>query len=152
MRARVGPVSAAFSGSVRLTDIKPPESYVLMGEGKGGAAGFAKGSARVALEDPGDGTTVLRYTVEVSVGGRLAQLGSRLVGGAMNQYATSFVGTLSDLIAAEPVPVPAPAVETPAEVRPAVPRPSRVSVDRRWRLIMAGGGILAVLAVLVWLV
>ncbi len=155
MRARVGPVSAAFTGSVRLTDVNPPASYVLVGEGKGGAAGFAKGSAHVALDEQDDGTTRLRYTVDVSVGGRLAQLGSRLIGGAMNQYATSFVRSLSDIVPPEAAPVPAPAAAIPAAETPEIPpgEAPPVAPDRRrvpLRLAAWAGGFIA-LAVLVWI-
>ncbi|HZD25875.1 MAG TPA: carbon monoxide dehydrogenase subunit G, partial [Alphaproteobacteria bacterium] len=76
--AKVGPVKAKFNGEVTLSDINPPESYTISGEGKGGAAGFAKGGADVKLEEAGS-ETILRYTVNASVGGKLAQIGSRLI-------------------------------------------------------------------------
>ncbi|MEK9722336.1 MAG: carbon monoxide dehydrogenase subunit G, partial [Rhodospirillaceae bacterium] len=71
VQAKVGPVKAKFQGAVTLSDIVPPESYTISGEGKGGPAGFAKGSAKVALEADGD-ATILRYEVDAEVGGKLA--------------------------------------------------------------------------------
>ncbi len=75
-KAKVGPVSARFKGKVKLTDIDPPNGYTISGEGNGGAAGFAKGSARVTLTEADDGT-LLAYTVNAQVGGKLAQIGQR---------------------------------------------------------------------------
>lgn len=143
----MGPVSAAFSGSVKLSDIQPPESYVIVGEGKGGAAGFAKGTARVTLAESDDGGTVLSYTVDVGVGGRLAQLGSRLIGGAMDQYSTAFFNSFADMIGAEAAPDAAPTTAAltagPEEPRTRVP-------DRKWQsLLIVGLGLLAALVALV---
>src|SRR5579864_7016637 len=76
--ARVGPVKASFSGKVTLTDLDPPAGYTITGEGTGGVAGFAKGGAKVTLEEEG-GETVLRYGASGQVGGKLAQIGSRLI-------------------------------------------------------------------------
>src|SRR5215831_1865370 len=75
---KLGPISARFAGRVKLSDIDPPNGYTLSGEGKGGPAGFAKGAAKVRLDEQ-TGATLLRYTVEAQVGGKLAQLGSRLI-------------------------------------------------------------------------
>jgi carbon monoxide dehydrogenase subunit G len=75
VQAKVGPVRARFSGRVELSDIRPPESYRISGEGKGGVAGFAKGGADVTLIEDGDGT-ILDYAVKADVGGKLAQIGS----------------------------------------------------------------------------
>lgn len=115
-RAKIGPVSARFKGKVTLSELNPPESYVLSGEGSGGAAGFAKGEARVVLTSEGDATT-LRYTVKATIGGKLAQLGQRLVDGAAKKMADDFFDKFSDLAGgkiappavAQPKPVPAPA-------------------------------------------
>jgi carbon monoxide dehydrogenase subunit G len=87
--ARVGPVKASFSGKVTLTDLDPPSSYTITGEGTGGVAGFAKGSAKVALDDAGD-ETVLRYGVQAQVGGKLAQIGSRLIDATSRKMADDF--------------------------------------------------------------
>ena len=87
--ARVGPVKATFNGKVRLTDLDPPSGYTISGEGTGGVAGFAKGAATVALTEEG-GETVLRYGVQAQVGGKLAQIGSRLVDGVARKFADEF--------------------------------------------------------------
>ncbi len=86
---KVGPVKATFKGVVTLTDIVEAESYRIVGEGKGGAAGFAKGGALVRLADV-EGGTELAYTVEAKVGGKLAQLGSRVVSGVAKKLADKF--------------------------------------------------------------
>ena len=93
MTARVGPVSAHFSGRIRLSDVVPQRSYTMSFEGQGGAAGFASGEARVALEAQ-DGGTRIDYTVKAQVGGKLAQIGSRLVDGAAAKVADDFFGRL----------------------------------------------------------
>lgn len=93
MNARVGPVRATFTGGVNLTELDPPNRYVIVGEGKGGVAGFAKGSAEVVLTAIGAGdaeTTQLNYIVTSSVGGKLAQLGARLIEGTAKAYAETF--------------------------------------------------------------
>jgi uncharacterized protein len=87
--ARVGPVKASFLGKVTLTDLNPPESYTITGEGTGGVAGFAKGSAKVSLDDAG-AETVLRYGVQAQVGGKLAQIGSRLIDATSRKMADEF--------------------------------------------------------------
>jgi uncharacterized protein len=86
---KVGPVKATFRGTVRLTDVVYPESYRIEGEGKGGVAGFAKGAADVRLEEVPEGT-VLHYKVEAQVGGKIAQLGSRIIGGYARNMADGF--------------------------------------------------------------
>jgi len=89
VKAKVGPVNATFAGNVNLSNINPPESYTISGEGSGGAAGFAKGGADVNLEDQGE-TTKLTYKVHAQVGGKLAQLGQRLIQSTANKYAKQF--------------------------------------------------------------
>lgn len=89
VKQKVGPVSATFKGAVTLEDVVEGESYRLVGEGKGGAAGFAKGAAAVRLEDADEGTK-LSYDVEAKVGGKLAQLGSRIVDGFAKKMADEF--------------------------------------------------------------
>ena len=86
---KVGPVSAKFKGEVKLSDIIEPVSYRISGEGKGGVAGFAKGGASVTLEENSDGT-ILRYNVEAKIGGKLAQLGSRLIDSTSKKLAGKF--------------------------------------------------------------
>ena len=86
---KIGPVKARFKGKVRLTDMDPPNGYKISGEGDGGVAGFAKGGASVRLSDK-DGGTLLTYNVEAQIGGKLAQLGQRLVNGAAKKLADDF--------------------------------------------------------------
>ncbi len=83
VKIKVGPVSAKFSGAVTLSDLDPPKGYTISGEGKGGPAGFAKGGAKVRLEEDG-AATILYYDVEARVGGKLAQIGSRLIDAALD--------------------------------------------------------------------
>ena len=89
VKQKVGPVSATFRGRVELSEVVPLTSYTISGEGKGGAAGFAKGSAAVALADQ-EGGTLLTYDVKAHVGGKLAQLGSRLIDGFAKKMADGF--------------------------------------------------------------
>jgi carbon monoxide dehydrogenase subunit G len=112
VKAKVGPVSAKFAGNVTLSNLNPPESYTISGEGKGGAAGFAKGAADVILEEDG-AETILRYTATAQVGGKLAQIGSRLIKGTADKMANDFFGTFSEVVAAGVPEAPA-AVEEPA--------------------------------------
>ena len=118
--AKVGPVKAKFQGQVTLSDMDPPNGYTIQGEGKGGAAGFAKGGAKVVLLEDGDGT-LLRYEVNANVGGKLAQIGSRLIDGTAKKLSAEFFTTFAELAA-----TPAPAAEAPGrpgaatEVPPAV--------------------------------
>ena len=100
MVARVGPVSAKFKGRLTLSDIKPPNSYSLAFEGQGGAAGFAKGGARVRLESVAGDKTRLGYDVKASVGGKLAQIGSRLVDAAAKKVADDFFRTFNAKVGA----------------------------------------------------
>ena len=86
---KVGPVKAKFRGVVTLSDLDPPHGYTITGEGKGGPAGFAKGGAKVRLEEDGAGT-VLHYEVKADVGGKLAQLGSRLINGFARKLTDDF--------------------------------------------------------------
>jgi uncharacterized protein len=86
---KIGPVKARFKGNVHLTDLDPPNGYKIFGEGDGGVAGFAKGGATVVLSE-NDGGTLLTYNVEVQIGGKLAQLGQRLVNGAAKKVADDF--------------------------------------------------------------
>ncbi|MDF3416549.1 carbon monoxide dehydrogenase subunit G [Sulfitobacter sp. M57] len=96
---KVGPVKATFKGAVQLTDMQPPSSLTISGEGKGGAAGFAKGGADVRLEPQGE-TTILHYDVEAKVGGKLAQLGSRIIDGFAKKMADQFFENFSDAVGA----------------------------------------------------
>jgi hypothetical protein len=116
--AKVGPVKAKFNGNVTLSNLNPPESYTISGEGKGGAAGFAKGGADVRLTDEGD-ITVLTYTAKADVGGKLAQLGSRLIDGTAKKMADEFFDNFSKQVAGPlPAPTPEPAPEPAPPVAP----------------------------------
>lgn len=87
---KVGPVSARFRGNLRMTDVVPPTSYTLHFDGQGGVAGFGKGSAEVSLRPLEDGQTLLAYAARASIGGKLAQIGSRLVDAAAGKIANDF--------------------------------------------------------------
>jgi uncharacterized protein len=88
-KLKIGPVSATFKGNVELTDLDPPNGYKINGEGQGGIAGFAKGGATVKLSDT-DGGTLLAYDVSANVGGKIAQLGARLIDGTAKKLADQF--------------------------------------------------------------
>src|SRR6266853_3815468 len=94
---KVGPVKARWKGKVRLSDLDPPNSYRISGEGEGGVAGFAKGGATVALSDR-DGGTLLTYNVEAQIGGKLAQLGQRLINGSAKKLADEFFSNFAKAV------------------------------------------------------
>ncbi|WP_158045209.1 SRPBCC family protein [Skermanella pratensis] len=126
--AKVGPVKAKFSGKVTLSDIDPPNGYTITGEGSGGAAGFGKGGAKVSLADDGP-DTVLNYTAHAQVGGKLAQIGSRLIDGTARKMADDFFAKFTEVVgrpADAPAPVQEPAVidAARAEAAPAVESPA----------------------------
>ncbi len=123
--ARVGPVKASFTGKVTLSDLDPPNGYKIAGEGQGGAAGFARGGAEVRLEPDGDGT-LLKYTVNAAIGGKLAQIGARLIDGTARKMANDFFGKFAEIVggpaqpaaeaeATEPAGPPMAATAMPAE-------------------------------------
>lgn len=123
VKAKVGPVNATFSGRVTLSDLNPPESYTISGEGTGGAAGFAKGGAHVKLEDQGD-STLLTYDVDAQVGGKLAQLGQRLIKSTANKYARQFFEKFTEVVG-KPEAAEAPAkAEAKPEAAEAAPKPA----------------------------
>jgi carbon monoxide dehydrogenase subunit G len=114
MAARIGPVAAKFNGRMQLADIDPPKGYTLSFEGQGGAAGFAKGAAKVGLVPAENGqATTLSYTVNAQVGGKIAQIGSRLVDGAAQKLADDFFARFSDKVAAATAASGAPEAATP---------------------------------------
>ena len=96
---KIGPVKARWKGKVKLSDLDPPNGYKISGEGEGGVAGFAKGGASVALA-PKDGGTHLTYNVEAQIGGKLAQLGQRLIAGAAKKMADQFFAEFAKVVAA----------------------------------------------------
>ncbi len=129
VQAKVGPVKAKFKGSVTLSDLNPPESYRISGEGKGGAAGFAKGGAVVTLSEDGD-ATILKYDVDADVGGKLAQIGGRLLEGTSKKLAGEFFDNFEAALkgtegaetetaeATEQQPAPAPDVSPADQPKP----------------------------------
>ncbi|AWJ91370.1 carbon monoxide dehydrogenase (plasmid) [Azospirillum baldaniorum] len=125
--AKVGPVSAKFSGKVTLSDLDPPNGYTITGEGSGGAAGFGKGGAKVSLEPDGAAATVLSYTAHATVGGKLAQIGSRLVDATARKMADDFFNRFTAVVGGpQPEPVPDPVVQTaaqPSATSAAAPQP-----------------------------
>ena len=121
--ARVGPVKASFTGKVTLSDLDPPNGYKITGEGQGGVAGFAKGGADVRLKTDDAGTgTILTYTANAAVGGKLAQIGSRLIEGTAKQMADQFFGNFAGAVSAAAGPVAETAATAPAPPAVAPPR------------------------------
>jgi len=138
--AKVGPVRAHFGGKVTLSDLDPPNGYKITGEGSGGAAGFAKGGAAVHLSDEGQGTR-LTYKVDAHVGGKLAQIGSRLIDATARKMAEDFFARFSALVAA-PVPTAAVAEAVPAPL----PAPARKGLPP----IIWVSGLIVLIAVLLY--
>src|SRR3972149_1635659 len=103
---KVGPVKASSSGKVPLDDIGPPNGYTITGEGSGGAAGFAKGSAKVRLQDDGN-ATILAYDAKADIGGKLAQLGGRLLEGTAKKLAAEFFAKFGQVVAPPAAPAAA---------------------------------------------
>lgn len=143
---KVGPVKAKFRGAVTLSDLDPPRGYTISGEGKGGPAGFAKGGARVRLEEA-EGATVLHYEVKADVGGKLAQLGSRLIDGTAKKLSGEFFSRFAELVAEQQAEAAdAPATEAPPAA--AAPAPAAAG-SRVW--IWALGALVIALAAYVLL-
>jgi uncharacterized protein len=154
---KVGPISARFTGKVQLTDIDPPNGYRISGEGQGGVAGFAKGGANVSLTDDG-ADTLLSYQVNAQVGGKLAQLGGRLIDATAKQMADAFFDRFSKQVQAQLASSTSPG-DGAAEAAPrvtAAPPPPAISV---WSLIpnepfglpiaaWIGGGVFVVMVLL----
>jgi uncharacterized protein len=97
---KIGPIKATFNGEVTLTNLNPPQSYTISGEGKGGIAGFAKGGADVTLAEDGAAATVLKYAAKADVGGKIAQLGSRLIMSTSKKLAGEFFSTFNTKVSA----------------------------------------------------
>jgi uncharacterized protein len=119
---KIGPIAARFTGKVKLSDLDPPNGYTISGEGQGGVAGFAKGGAKVRLADDGGGT-LLGYAVQAQVGGKIAQLGARLIDASARQMADAFFDRFSAQVAP-------PVVEagTGAVVAHPAPPPSAIGI------------------------
>jgi uncharacterized protein len=126
VKTKIGPVAATFKGKVRLTDIVPDVGYTISGEGEGGVAGFAKGAAKVSLADAEAAGTLLKYDVEAHVGGKLAQLGSRLIDGVAKGMADKFFSSFAEAAAARAGPAPSP-VQAPAAPAQPAPAPAKAS-------------------------
>lgn len=163
--AKVGPVKAKFGGEVELSDLDPPNGYTISGEGTGGAAGFAKGGAKVSLAEDG-AETVLSYTVNATVGGKLAQIGSRLIDSTAKKMANEFFSKFAEIVSAESATADAaPAAPATAAAPPeaaasetaAAPAPAEPASDTA----APGGkkgvpttvwvvGVIVILALLMW--
>jgi carbon monoxide dehydrogenase subunit G len=124
---KVGPISARFAGAVTLSDLDPPNSYTISGEGQGGTAGFAKGGAKVRLAEDA-GATLLSYDVDAQVGGRLAQLGGPVIDATAKQLAGSFFKRFGEVVASEAEVAPAKTVEaSPQAEAPATEQPTNAT-------------------------
>jgi carbon monoxide dehydrogenase subunit G len=123
---KVGPIGARFNGAVTLSELDPPNSYLITGEGQGGAAGFAKGGARVRLADDGDGT-LLTYEVDAEVGGRMAQVGGAIIDATAKQLAGVFFKRFGEIVAGPEAAAPAAAAAKPAA--PAAEPPAAAVVN-----------------------
>ncbi|TWT01662.1 carbon monoxide dehydrogenase subunit G [Reyranella sp. CPCC 100927] len=173
VRMKIGPVSAKFGGKVTLSDMDPPNGYRISGEGQGGAAGFAKGGAVVKLTEADGGGTVLNYTADAQVGGKIAQIGARLIDGTAKKLADEFFSKFSEVVGgggapaadtaeagdASPPPAPEPAAPAAAPAAASTSagsgvnstgssaRPATDSAERgykHWLLIGAGVAILVI--------
>ena len=113
MAAKVGPVSARFSGTMKIVDSAPPDGYTLRFDGQGGAAGFASGEAKVTLAPAEGNATLLGYDVKAQVGGKIAQIGSRLIDAAAAKIADEFFTRFSERLG---LPPPAAPVEETGEI------------------------------------
>ena len=98
VKVKLGPVKATFKGKVELVDLDPPNGYRIQGEGEGGIAGFAKGGAKVTLSEAEGGQTLLRYDVEAQVGGKLMQMGSRLIDSVSKKLADEFFANFAKAV------------------------------------------------------
>jgi carbon monoxide dehydrogenase subunit G len=125
---KVGPVSARFKGKLQLADVVPQQSYTIHFDGQGGVAGFGKGSADVKLSDAGPGRTTLAYVARAQVGGKLAQIGSRLVDAAAGKIAEDFFQAFEAQLRAEPGTLPT----ADEEVAATLARLARARRNTRW--------------------
>jgi uncharacterized protein len=123
VKTKIGPVSTTFRGKVELSDLTPLVGYTIKGEGEGGVAGFAKGGAKVSLA-AAPGGTVLHYDVEANVGGKIAQLGARLIDGVAKNMADKFFANFAAIASAAPAGAAEPAAPSIAAAAPAVTPPA----------------------------
>lgn len=127
---KIGPVRATFRGKVTMDKQDPPHSLTLKGEGQGGVAGFARGEAEVTLNAEDDGTLLI-YVAKANVGGRLAQIGQRLIDGAARQIADDFFSRFSSAISQAEVAIPATEPETIMEPQAGVSAPAPMQIENR---------------------
>jgi carbon monoxide dehydrogenase subunit G len=146
---KIGPMTAKFTGKVTLSEIDPPNGYKIAGEGQGGVAGFGKGSAVVTLEDDGSGGTILRYTADSQVGGKMAQLGSRLIDATAKKLADESFGKFAEVVAVPAAAADAGTVPAPAQEAP-VPAPAADAGGLPQTVWIAA--LVVAVGVLLWLV
>ncbi len=139
VKIKIGPVSAKFGGNVILSDLDPPNGYTISGSGKGGPAGFAKGGAKVRLEADG-AATILHYEVEAQVGGKLAQIGSRLIDATAKKMAGDFFAKFAEVVGG---PAPAEATAPVTEAAPTEDAPTAGVRPLYWVM-----GLIAVVVIL----
>jgi len=137
--ARVGPVAARFNGRIGLADLAPPTSYTMKFEGQGGAAGFANGEAKVSLAPSGADATALTYSAKAQVGGKIAQLGSRLIDGAAAKMADDFFARFAERVA--------PAAAAPASMASEAAPPAVSAGNRTMRYV----ALVLLAALVAWL-
>jgi carbon monoxide dehydrogenase subunit G len=142
---RVGPVSAKFKGTLRMLDVRPPEHCTLQFEAQGGAAGFGKGTADVDLSEAGPGRTTLRYVSKATVGGKMAQIGSRLVDAAAAKLAEDFFAAFEARLAPPEPPAPTTAAQAPSPATAAAPVPG-ASGGQATLLVLATVAVVAAIA------
>jgi uncharacterized protein len=124
---KIGPIAARFNGRVELSDIDPPNAYRISGEGQGGVAGFAKGGANVRLRDDA-GSTLLTYAVQAQVGGKIAQLGARLIDASAKQMADQFFDRFTTHLSLGTADAPVAPLAAEAAPATSAPAPAEVSV------------------------
>jgi len=145
---KIGPMTARFTGKVTLSDIDPPNGYKIAGEGQGGVAGFGKGSAIVKLAEDGAGGTILTYTADSQVGGKMAQLGSRLIDATAKKLADEFFGKFAATVA------PPAAAEAPAAVAVEQPQTPAISAPQSGGLPQSVwiAALVAAVGIVLWMV
>ena len=146
--AKVGLVKAKFKGNVELSDLDPPNGYTISGEGSGGAAGFAKGGAKVTLADAEGGGTVLSYDVDATVGGKLAQIGQRLIDGAAKKMADEFFSKFAEQVGGKVEEEPEAATAETASAESEAAKQFEAERGRSKNLIYVG--LAAIAAVILW--
>lgn len=151
VRQKIGPVSATFEGDVSIEDANAPYGYRLVGKGSGGVAGFAKGSAVVSLTETALGTQ-LNYDAEAQLGGKIAQLGGRLISSVAAKVAADFFATFGEQVTGKPAIVSEAPHRASAMRRTALPTSQTIQSQPSWRLLaLAGWATAAILAIVLLL-